>query len=118
MFQLIGHTPLVFLNNVVDGCVARIAAKLEYMGPGSSVKDRYLFNFSLNHQDQIFAAFFFMGPSRCLSRIVFFSKEVFFSLLYLSCRIGYSMIADAESRGLIAPGEVSYFSSAGFSALF
>lgn len=38
--DLIGNTPMVYLNRLADGLDAKIALKLEYFNPGGSIKDR------------------------------------------------------------------------------
>ena len=103
LMKLIGNTPMVYLNNVVDSCVARIAAKLEAMEPCSSIKDRHLYIYT--HRSIFFHVFdiciegFVLGPSVTHLALIF--------LLYFICRIAYSMIQDAEEKGLITPGKVS-----------
>lgn len=40
IYQLIGNTPLVRLNRMVEANMAEVYLKLDYLNPGASVKDR------------------------------------------------------------------------------
>ncbi|XP_074355699.1 cysteine synthase-like [Apium graveolens] len=87
--QLIGKTPLVFLNNVVESYVGRVAAKLEMIEPCSSVKDSLQGNILYRDLKALW----------CM--LLEYSDFAMF-FVYM---IGYSMIKDAEEKGLITPGE-------------
>jgi cysteine synthase A len=40
VLDLVGNTPLVRINRLAQGCHAQVVGKLEFYGPGASVKDR------------------------------------------------------------------------------
>lgn len=42
--ELVGKTPLVYLNKVTQGFTTKVAAKLEFFNPGKSIKDRISLN--------------------------------------------------------------------------
>lgn len=50
--QLVGHTPLLELKNIEKSCSARILAKLEFLNPAGSVKDRVALNMILDAEQR------------------------------------------------------------------
>jgi len=50
--ELIGNTPLVYLNKLNKDCKATVAVKLEYFNPGSSVKDRIALGMTLSPEKE------------------------------------------------------------------
>jgi len=50
--ELIGNTPLVYINRLSEGCKARIAAKLESFNPAGCVKERIALNMILQAEKE------------------------------------------------------------------
>lgn len=107
--DLIGNTPMVYLNKVASGCDAKVAAKLELMQPNCSVKvrprersERWR-SLSLSVSSHPPAQSVCMPAQRVPARV-----HAFLARLHgMQDRIGNSMIADAERKGIIRAGETT-----------
>ncbi|KAE9450429.1 hypothetical protein C3L33_17670, partial [Rhododendron williamsianum] len=126
--QLIGRTPMVFLNKIVKGSLANIAAKLEIMEPCCSVKDRptmcpdtwrllslappwltYGLDLRTCLHPSLKNVLLCQGlQAICLldiKKIVDDPQHPCIDLEGTLTPIGYSMITEAEKEGLITPGK-------------
>ncbi|CAI0544087.1 unnamed protein product [Linum tenue] len=89
--KLIGRTPLVFLNQVTEGCGAYIAAKQEMFQPTSSVKDRMAQKFPSLMSLQIYVAL------QQTTLIEPTSGNMGISMAFMAAMKGYKMVLTMPS---------------------
>ncbi|PSS04365.1 L-3-cyanoalanine synthase [Actinidia chinensis var. chinensis] len=113
--QLIGRTPIVYLNKVTEGCGAYIAVKQEMMQPTASIKDRPALAMITDAEKKGL-----ITPGKLIGRtpIVYLNKvtegcgayiavkqEMMQPTASIKDRPALAMITDAEKKGLITPGK-------------